>query len=155
MHFHEEKKAPVVAGRMLKPGESDGGIKLRCTSQTFTSPWLQNLSQVLLLFPISGVNSSASVQQLCEEDNTQTEKSVQYCFIFMPYPERKISSIHCNTFVILVGKNSRLRENADTSCQRKLFTVVPPFLSLGIFIIIFSASQRDEQNSCMDYKADS
>lgn len=155
MHFHEEKKAPVVAGRMLKPGESDGGIKLRCTSQTFTSPWLQNLSQVLLLFPINGVNSSASVQQLCEEDNTQTEKSVQYCFIFMPYPDRKISSIHCNTFVILVGKNSRLRENADTSCQRKLFTVVPPFLSLGIFIIIFSASQRDEQNSCMDYKADS
>lgn len=32
--------------------------------------------------------------------------------------------------------------------------MVPPFLSLGIFIIIFSASQRDEQNSCMEYKAD-
>lgn len=144
----------MVAGRILKPGESDSGIKLRCKSQTFTSPRLQNLSQVLLLFPINGVNSSANVQQLCEEDNTQTEKSVQYCFIFMPYPDRKITSIHCNTFVILVGINAKLRENADTSCQRKLFTMVPPFLSLGIFIIIFSASQRDEQNSCMEYKAD-
>ena len=134
----------MLAGRILKPGESDSGIKLRCKSQTFTRPRLQNLSQVLLLFLINGVNSSADVQQLCEEDNTQTEKSVEYCFIFMPYPDRKISSIHCNTFVILVGINAKLRENADTSCQRKLFTMVPPFLSLGIFIIIFSASQRDE-----------
>lgn len=40
VHFHEEKKAPKVAGRILKPEESDSGIKLRCKSQTFTSPRL-------------------------------------------------------------------------------------------------------------------
>lgn len=27
----------------------------------------------------------------------------------------------------LVGINARLRENAGISCQRKLFTMVPPF----------------------------
>lgn len=50
VRFHEEKKAPMVAGRILKPEESDSVIKLSCKSQTFTSPGLQNLSQVLLCF---------------------------------------------------------------------------------------------------------
>lgn len=72
----------------------------------------------------------------------------------MRHPDRKISFILCNTFVILVWINARLWGNADTSCQRKTVYNCPSLLSWGIFIIIFSASQRDEQNSCSEYKAE-
>lgn len=117
-------------------------------------PWAVPSCPSFALFPVNGVNSSASVQPLWGEDNASREKSVQYCFIFMPHPDRKISFILCNTFVILVWINARLWENADTSCQRQTVYNCPSLLSWGIFIIIFSASQRDEQNSCSEYKAE-
>lgn len=40
VHFHEERKATLVAGRILKPEESDRGIQLRYKPQTLTSPRL-------------------------------------------------------------------------------------------------------------------
>lgn len=99
------------------------------------------ISPSFALFPINGVNSSADVPQLCEEDNTQREKSVQYCFIFMPLSDRKIS-IHCDTLVVLVGINARLWENADTSCQKKLFTMSLPSFFRHFHYTLFSFTER-------------
>lgn len=90
VHFNEERKATLVAGRILKPEESDRGIQLRYKPQTLKAPGCR-IPPSFALFAINGVNSSANVLPLCEEDNTQREKSVQHCFIFMPLPDRKIS----------------------------------------------------------------
>lgn len=149
-----EEKVHFSDGSWLDIEGSEGGTKLCCKIQGIRKPWAVPSRPSFALFPVNGVNNAASVQRLWGEDNAQREKSVQYCFIFMPHPDRKISFILCNTFAILVWINERLWENADTSCQGKTIYNRPSLLSWGIFIIIFSASQRDEQHSCSECKAE-
>lgn len=99
LSWRKKSPPPCVAGRYWS--QKSLTVASSCAANPrLSQPLAAESLPSFALFPINGVNSSASVPQLCEEDNTQREKSVQYCFIFMPHPDRKISSIHCDTWVV-------------------------------------------------------
>lgn len=96
VHFHEEKKGLLVAGRVLKPEESDSGVQLCCESLTSTSPGSETLSQVLLCF-LSMVLTALPVFQNCARRTILREKNQYSIVLFLCHPQTERSRL----FIVL------------------------------------------------------